>query len=190
MAFPHLFIDALEIALLAAGLVALAFGLWLRKTAIRSLSWPRAIATIQRSVIRPRLASSGAAPHPRQTHTVEVAYTYEVNGLQRAGSRLQVGGPFQGTEAQARAKAAQFPAGARVEAAYNPQQPDFAILDHGSTRAANATFTIAAILLALALTLAVLSDPTAIRVLAGLLPQPVLDALRAFGMVIHLLLRL
>jgi len=63
-------------------------------------------------------------------YTPAITYRYEVNGIERQGTRLKFGGhwPFPGAAERLRN---QYREGQRVVVFYNPEDPDKAVLESG-----------------------------------------------------------
>ncbi|MEW5722067.1 MAG: DUF3592 domain-containing protein [Thermodesulfobacteriota bacterium] len=113
---------AVIFVLAGAGLFAL--GLWLGLEGWRSRGWP---ATPGR-IVRSEAARMG------RTWTVNLHYTYEVGGWEYSGGRLFLGPEAGMSQSRALEYVRRYPAGAAVEVHYDPEAPQFSVLEPGPTR--------------------------------------------------------
>ena len=129
------------------------FMLYLQWTAAdASGTWPKTTGTISTSSITHR-ETLGGGPH--DAWTVDVKYTYSVEGKTYEGTAIHLGSfRSYSTEAEARAVQAAYPEGATTTVSYDPAAPASAVLEPGSS-AATSSLELSALLLGLVLALGI-----------------------------------
>ena len=113
-----------------AGVVAIAFGVWLLQLSLRSTGWPVTEGVISSGEIRSRSGGKGG-----KTYSAAISYDYRVSGAAYTSTRLAYG-VMDSTYPRAQAVLKRYPIGSKVEVHYAPGDPGEAVLEpgvHGGT---------------------------------------------------------
>jgi hypothetical protein len=121
----------------ATALLFLGIGSLLLPKAIRNLrlsaaaaQWPTADGTIISADIVKRVSKSDDAP---DYFVPQIRYAYKANGIRRQGDVIRIGLGDMGypKEKRAREHIALYPIGAIIPVRYDPQNPEYAVLESG-----------------------------------------------------------
>jgi hypothetical protein len=112
-----------------AGLLSIAYGIYLVLLARKSAEWPKTEGTVTRFKI-----TQDGGPDESNLPAAEVRYRYSVDDKQYSGDLVAFGTRNMHTnlglvERLARA----YPKGTRVQVAYDPENPGRAVLEPGAT---------------------------------------------------------
>ncbi len=122
---------AMGVFLALAGLL-FTWVLWRAYTrAAETRSWAETPCVIVGS----RVVSERPTPNSNMAHRAEIRYAYEFGGQSRTGTRVKRVEGATAHEERARAVVADYPPGARTVCHVNPDNPEEAILRHGSRAA-------------------------------------------------------
>ena len=119
------------------GVAALTFGLinlWLGHA---SESWPKTPGVITYQLVEgedveaPTDSTNQSVHGVEQTYTDYLVFTYEVDGKKRYSNVRRFGQVGGGTEADAEALKARYPANSAVTVSYSPDNPDLSVLETG-----------------------------------------------------------
>lgn len=113
-------------------LVLLVIGLRGRRLAAASQSWPTTTGKVLAAEVQARRSRSGSG-HTTSYYPV-IFYEYQVAGQVYRSNVLQLGGEVGGGASRAQQKVMAYPAGSSVQVYYNPDNPQQAALERGSTR--------------------------------------------------------
>lgn len=112
------------------GIGGLLWGLVLLSRAADTARWPRARATIEKSWVSSYLDGEGD-----RMYKPSVTYRYRVHGRELTARRIRIGGTVRLSWSGPAEKLVQrYPEGAEVSIAYNPTDPQDAVLEPGCTR--------------------------------------------------------
>lgn len=136
-ALPGIIIMVIGGLLAAVGLGALALGALDLARAGASTHWPHTAGHIVKSQVGATSASGSGFgldgryhSHSVSTDSVDIRYTYVVEGRPRTGERLTYdSAPFERSECER--IVAQYPVGKGVEVYYDPENPDISLLRPG-----------------------------------------------------------
>ncbi len=114
---------------LAIGLVLLfMFGLPMYRRAQESQTWPTATGTIQASEVTSFFQKG------KTKYSPSVSYTYDVNGRSLTSNLIWAsGGDTSTVKSQQQDVVDKYPVGSTVKVFYDPENPEFAILEPGIT---------------------------------------------------------
>jgi Protein of unknown function (DUF3592) len=111
------------VLLLALGVGAITYARVLHDAFVASADWVAVDARIAASDIVPASCGKGG-----DKYKLALSYLYTVGGHPYRGERIWFGDPFCGNWNEVRTLAAQWPAGARVNAFVDPARPGFSVL--------------------------------------------------------------
>ncbi len=119
----------LAVVCLAGGVGMTAFfGLPMYRRAQASLTWPTTTGTIQTSELQKSFQKG------KTRYSPSVSYAYEVDGTPRTFNYIWAsGGDSSGDQSRQQAVVDKYPVGSTVKVFYDPENPDFAILEPGIT---------------------------------------------------------
>jgi hypothetical protein len=121
------------LGMFAAGIVLMAWGGYEIKGSRESGSWPSAQGAITSSGISKRI-STDSDHRKRTTYYPKVGFQYQVDGRRYTSSRIAFGtGDTGGSAKWARKVVNQYPVGKTVAVYYNPQDPQYGVLESGIT---------------------------------------------------------
>jgi len=122
----------LTLAMFAAGIFLMAWGVYEIKGSNESRNWPSTQGTISSSYIseQTRRASKG---HTSITYFPRVLYQYKVDGRHYTSHRIEFGGESGGMKRMAKKVVDKYPSGKKVTVHYNPQDPKYGVLEAGFT---------------------------------------------------------
>jgi hypothetical protein len=123
----------LVLGMFAAGIVLLAWGAYEIKGSRESGSWPTAQGTIRSSSVSKR-TTRDSNHRTRTTCYPKVGFQYQVDGRNYTSSRIAFGtGDTGGSAKWARKIVNKYPVGKTVMVYYNPQDPQYGVLESGIT---------------------------------------------------------
>lgn len=123
----------LVLGLFAAGVVLMAWGGFEIKGSQESGSWPSAQGAITSSGMSQR-TTRDSNHRTRTTYYPKVGFQYQVDGRNYTSLRIAFGtGDTGGSEKWARKIVNKYPAGKTVTVYYNPQDPQYGVLESGIT---------------------------------------------------------
>ena len=123
----------LILGMFAAGVVLMAWGGYEIKGSRESGSWPSVQGTISSSSVSKR-TSRGSDHRTRTTYYPKVGFQYQVDGRRYTSSRIAFGtGESGGSAKWARKVVNTYPVGKTVAVYYNPQDPQYGVLESGFT---------------------------------------------------------
>lgn len=112
------------LAIVAAGVVLVVFGVYTRVQSLRSRSWPTAPGVITESRVESSRKREG-----QWSHVARIRYRYAVNGKTYDGDTISYAkGLFDGASVQV----SRYPQGSAVGVYYDPKDPASAVLDPGA----------------------------------------------------------
>jgi hypothetical protein len=112
------------LAIVAAGVVLVVFGVYTRVQSLRSRSWPTAPGVITESRVDSSRNRDG-----QWSHTARIRYRYTVDGKTYNGDTISYAkGLFDGASVQV----SRYPQGSAVGVYYDPKDPASAVLDPGA----------------------------------------------------------
>ena len=121
----------------AAPAVVIASGAWIAASqfgwalrAFRSRSWPKAQGSIERAKVVPTGARIDRGHGSFEAHVASVAYRYMVGGQSYVGSLVSYKGYIPNVD-RVEKIVARYPDGAEVQVAYDPINPEVAVLEPG-----------------------------------------------------------
>ena len=121
----------------AAPAVVIASGAWIAASqfgwalrAFRSRSWPKAQGSIERAKVVPTGARIDRGHGSFEAHVASVAYRYMVGGQSYVGSLVSYKGYIPNVD-RVEKIVARYPDGAEVQVAYDPVNPEVAVLEPG-----------------------------------------------------------
>jgi len=122
------------LALAAAGLVVGIVGINELTGADASASWPSVKGRVIVSQVKRGISSRGAGRNRRRStsHTARIVYDYAVSGRKHIARRVSFGATSAKASA-ARAMVRRYPKGAEVTVYYDPDDPDRAVLEPGTS---------------------------------------------------------
>ncbi len=104
------------------------FGLPMYRQAQASLNWPTTTGTIQTSEITKSFQKN------KTKYSPSVSYAYEVDGTPRTSNFIWAsGGDSSSDKSKQQAVVDKYPVGSAVKVFYDPENPEFAILEPGIT---------------------------------------------------------
>ena len=123
----------LILGMFAAGVVLMAWGGYEIKGSRESGSWPSIQGTISSSSVSKR-TTRDSDRRTRTTYYPKVGYRYRVDGRNYISSRIAFGtGDSGGSAKWARKIVNKYPVGKNVTVYYNPQDPQYGVLESGFT---------------------------------------------------------
>jgi Protein of unknown function (DUF3592) len=123
----------LTLSMFAAGIVLVAFGGYEIKGSRESGNWPSAQGTISSSSVSKR-TTRDSNNRTKKTYYPKVGYHYQVDGRKYISHRIAFGtGETGGSEKWARKIVNKYPVGKTVTVYYNPQDPNYGVLESGFT---------------------------------------------------------
>jgi len=121
------------LGMFAAGIVMIAWGGYEIKGSRESGSWPNVQGTITSSDVSKRITRD-SNHRKRTTYYPKVGFQYQVDGRRYASSRIAFGtGDTGGSAKWARKVVNKYPVGKTVTVYYNPQDPQYGVLESGIT---------------------------------------------------------
>ena len=112
------------LAITAAGVVLLVFGVYTRVQSLRSRSWPTVTGVITESRVQSTRDRDG-----QWSHKARIRYRYAVNGKFYDGDTISYAkGLFEGASVQV----SRYAQGSPVGVYYDPKDPTSAVLDPGT----------------------------------------------------------
>jgi hypothetical protein len=121
------------LGMFAAGIVLMAWGGYEIKGSRESGSWPSVQGAITSSGMSKR-TTRDSNHRKRTTYYPKVGFQYQVDGRNYISSRIAFGtGDTGGSEKWARKIVDKYPAGKTVTVYYNPQDPQYGVLESGIT---------------------------------------------------------
>lgn len=123
----------LVLGMFAAGVCLIAWSGYEIKGSRESGSWPSAQGTITSSGMSKR-TTRDSNHRTRTTYYPKIGFHYTVDGRKYAGSRIQFGtGETGGSMKWAQKVVNKYPSGKKVNVYYNPQEPNYGVLEAGIT---------------------------------------------------------
>lgn len=122
----------LTLAMFAAGIFLMAWGVYEIKGSNESRNWPSTQGTISSSYISEQTRRDSNR-RTSITYFPRVLYQYKVDGRHYTSHRIEFGGESGGMKRMAKKVVDKYPAGKKVTVHYNPQDPQYAILEAGFT---------------------------------------------------------
>jgi hypothetical protein len=123
----------LVVGMFAAGVCLIAWGGYEIKGSRESGSWPSAQGTITSSGMSKR-TTRDSNHRTRTTYYPKISFHYHVDGRKYTGSRIQFStGETGGSMKWARKVVNKYPSGKKVNVYYNPQEPNYGVLEAGIT---------------------------------------------------------
>lgn len=122
----------LTLAMFAAGIFLMAWGVYEIKGSNESRNWPSTQGTISSSHISIR-TSKGSNHRTTTTYFPSVLYQYKVDGRHYTSHRIEFGGESGGMKRMAKKVVDKYPSGKKVTVYYNPQDPKYGVLEAGFT---------------------------------------------------------
>ncbi len=126
------------VAVMLFGLVFVALGYSSLQKARASTSWSRTMGTVNDSDVEEHEVSSGSSSNKRNRrdyqYTVQVFYSYEVDGVEYSSQRISFETPTYSSEARAERMARSYREGSQVAVRYDPRDPSEAVLRPGVIR--------------------------------------------------------
>ena len=114
---------------IAAGYyIAFAKGWPILENARASSSWPAVAATVESSQVSSHRNSDG-----KTMYQADVNFSYQVDGRPYRSNTVWFGGQYSSSDSAEQYETVnRYPAGTKVEAFYNPQQPHISVLEPGT----------------------------------------------------------
>ena len=122
----------LTLAMFAAGIFLMAWGVYEIKGSNESRNWPSTQGTISSSYIREQTRRDSKR-HTSITYFPRVLYQYKVDGRHYTSHRIEFGGESGGMKRMAKKVVDRYPSGKKVTVYYNPQDPKYGVLEAGFT---------------------------------------------------------
>ena len=123
----------LVLGMFAAGVCLIAWGGYEIKGSRESGSWPSTQGTITSSGMSKR-TTRDSNHRTRTTYYPKIGFHYQIGGRKYAGSRIQFGtGETGGSMKWAQKVVNKYPAGKKVNVYYDPQDPNYGVLEAGIT---------------------------------------------------------
>ena len=119
---------ALDLAIFAGGLIAMAVGLKRARAVRASRHWPVVEGEVISSTVRKRITGAGAHAPGLHPFIPEIVYRYRVDGREYESQVLYLGGRIRQTMRQAHEEVARYPSGSIVDVRYAPENPERACL--------------------------------------------------------------
>jgi len=123
----------LILGMFVAGVALMTFGGYEIKGSRESGNWPGAQGTISSSGVSKR-TSKDSNHRTKTTYYPKVGYHYQVDGRKYTSHRIEFGGgETGGSQKWAQKVVNKYPAGKTVAVHYNPQDPNYGVLEAGFT---------------------------------------------------------
>ena len=148
---------------LAAGLFVTWLGIGDVLDGRASTGWPTATGTVTEAFVEVHTGED-------TSYSAEIRYTFEVDGREHRGDRVAFS-IWDSGRAEADAIVATYPVGARVEVAYDPDDPDTSVLEPGARAGAYGLVAFGAVFIVIGAVLPVLFRRSAASVRAHLAEQ-------------------
>ena len=129
----------LILAMFAAGIFLMAWGGYEIKGSYKSHTWPAIQGTITSSHVH-KETRTDSDHRTSTTYYPKVQYQYQIEGRQYSGNRINFGGETGGMKWLAQRAVDRYPSGKTVRVYYDPQNPEYAILESGITWGSILTF--------------------------------------------------
>ncbi len=124
----------LILGLFVAGAVLAAWGGYEIKGSRKSAGWPNVPGTISSSDIAKRVTRDTNRRRSRTTYYPKIAFHYQVDGHNFTSSRIAFGtGDSGGKMKWAQKVISKYPVGNKVTVYYDPQDPQYGVLEAGMT---------------------------------------------------------
>jgi hypothetical protein len=122
------FMGGAGLFLIALGLCHYRYRARVRARALATLAWPRAPGRVTASWIG-NTTKPGGGDFPTVAYEPQVSYSYEVAGTTYHGVRISFADPVDANKKRVADLVARYPAGAVVQVAYDPANPNESVLE-------------------------------------------------------------
>lgn len=123
----------LTLAMFAAGIFLMAWGVYEIKGSRESRNWPSTKGTVTSSSISEQTRRDTSTRRTTTTYFPRVLYEYQVKGRHYTSHRIEFGGDSGGMKRMAKKVVDKYPSGKKVTVHYNPQDPQYGVLEAGFT---------------------------------------------------------